>query len=87
MADPHPHPANPYPWSRAGFKTRDVHYLQELVGERVTEVLPALQTLFLDEPILSEAQEAIGEFVAMRQLAGRPVAISCWKREESEEDD
>ena len=39
--------------------------LQELVGERVTEVLPALQTLFLEE---SPLQEAIGQFVAARQL-------------------
>ena len=56
--------------------------LQELVGERVTEVLPALQTLFLEEPLSSESgpvQETIGQFVAARQLAGRPTAISCWE--------
>jgi hypothetical protein len=53
--------------------------LQELVGERVTEVLPALQTLFLVEPLPSgPAQEAIGQFVAARQLACHPVAVSFW---------
>jgi hypothetical protein len=48
--------------------------LQELVGERVTEVLPALQALFLEEPIPSgPVQEAIGQFVAARKLASHSV--------------
>jgi hypothetical protein len=56
--------------------------LQELVGERVTEALPALQTLFLEEPLPSEpVQEAIGQFIATRQLAGYPIAMSCCKFE------
>jgi hypothetical protein len=51
--------------------------LQELTGKRVTEVLPALQNIFLDgvhgepEPV----PKAISEFVAARQLSGCPVAI------------
>ena len=54
--------------------------LQELVGGRVTEVLPALETLYLEETLASEpVQESIGKFVAARQLAGRPIAISQWK--------
>ena len=54
--------------------------LQELVGERVTEVLPALQTLFLEEPVQSgSVQEAIEQFVAARQLAGRHLAVSRWE--------
>ena len=49
--------------------------LQELV--RATEVLPALQTLFLDKPHPSDpVQEAIGQFVSARQLSGHPIAIS-----------
>jgi hypothetical protein len=53
--------------------------LQELVGERVTEVLPALQTLFLEEPLPSgPVQEAIGQFVAARQLSGHPIVVSRW---------
>jgi hypothetical protein len=41
--------------------------LQELVGERVTEVLPALQNLFLEELHPSGAvEEDIGKFVATR---------------------
>jgi hypothetical protein len=53
---------------------------QELVGERVIEVLPALKTLFLEELFPSEAvQEAIGRFVSARQLASHPVAISRWE--------
>ena len=52
--------------------------LQELTGERVTEVLPALQNLFLQGPELSETvQEAIGQFTASRQLSDCPVAVHC----------
>ena len=54
--------------------------LQELVGERVTEVLPALQTLFLEKiPPVESIQEPVEQFVAARQLAGHPIAISPWK--------
>jgi hypothetical protein len=56
--------------------------LQELVGEGGTEVLPSLQSLFLEEPLKSgPVQEAIGRFVAARQLAGHPIGISLWERE------
>jgi hypothetical protein len=47
------------------FVPRIAPTLQELVGERVTEVLPALQTLYLEE--------AIVQFVATRELAGHPI--------------
>jgi hypothetical protein len=58
------------------FTPRTVPALQELVGERVTEVLPALQTLFLGETVPSgPVQEIIGQFVAARQLAGHPIAV------------
>ena len=51
--------------------------LQVLAREGVTEVLPALQTLFLEEPLPSGAiQESIEEFVAARQVSGHPVTIS-----------
>ena len=50
--------------------------LQEITGERVTEVLPALQNLFLDDFKASRPiEEGIGQFVARRQLSGHPVAI------------
>ena len=55
--------------------------IQELVGERVTELLPALQGLFFEEPFpTGPVQETIGEFVAARQLAGHPIAVSSWER-------
>jgi hypothetical protein len=67
------------------FTPRIVPALQELVGERVTEVLPALQTLFLEEPHPSgPIQEAIVQFVAARQLACHPIAVSLWEREKDE---
>jgi hypothetical protein len=52
-------------------------YLQELVGGRTTEMLPVLQSLFLEELHPSRrVEEAIGKFVAARQLSNHPVAIS-----------
>jgi hypothetical protein len=54
--------------------------VQELVGERVTEVLPGLQDLFLEEPHPSGVvQETFGQFVALRHVAGHPIAISRWE--------
>jgi len=50
--------------------------MQELTGERVTEVLPVLQNIFL--PLFARSgpiQEAIARFVAARVLFGSPVAV------------
>ena len=63
--------------------------MKELVGDGVIEVLPALQTLFLEEPWdeplpLGPTQEAIKNFAAARQLAGHSLAISHWESEEDE---
>ena len=51
--------------------------LQELVGDRITEVLPNLQNIFVQglEPS-GPLQENIGQFVAARRLSGHPIAIS-----------
>jgi hypothetical protein len=53
--------------------------LQELVGGRITEVLPSLQNIFVEalEPS-GPLQENIGPFVTARQLSDRPIAISVW---------
>jgi hypothetical protein len=57
--------------------------LQELVEERATGVLPALQTLFFEEALPSgPVQEAIGQFVSARELASHPVTISRWERKD-----
>lgn len=54
--------------------------MQELVGERVTEVLPDLQTIFLEETLTSgPVQEAIGQFVSAREHAGYPITTSHWE--------
>jgi hypothetical protein len=59
------------------FTPRIAPVLQELVEERATEVLlPALETVFLQEEYLSGS--TIEHFVAARQLAGHPVAVSRW---------
>ncbi|KAI9512456.1 hypothetical protein F5148DRAFT_1373160 [Russula earlei] len=55
--------------------------LEELAGERVTEVLPALQNIFLEglEPLESVPKHVEG-FVAARKLSGHPVAVHRWDR-------
>ena len=59
--------------------------LQELAAGSGTEMLPALQTLFLKEPPSSgPIQENIGKFIAARQLSGHPVVVSRWESEEDE---
>ncbi len=58
--------------------------LRELVGRRASEALPTLQNLFLEElhsPLARPVEEAIGRFVAARQLSNHPVAISQWERD------
>jgi hypothetical protein len=57
--------------------------LQELVGGRITEVLPTLQNIFLEkQPLGRGIPEGIGKFIAARQLSGRPISISLWERRE-----
>jgi hypothetical protein len=52
--------------------SRIVAALQGLVGESVTNVFPALESLLVERLNLSgPVQEAIGQFVAARQLASR----------------
>jgi F-box-like len=59
--------------------------LQELIGETVTGVLPALQTLLLEDVSLSgPVQEVIGSFVSGRQFSSHPVAVSHWERKWSD---
>ena len=55
--------------------------LEELVGIRITEVLPNLENIFVEELEASGLfQENIGQFVAARQLSDHPVTISGWDR-------
>jgi hypothetical protein len=62
------------------FVPRIARALEELVGERVSEVLPALQTLILQGTLPSgPVQQAIGQFVAARQFAGHSISVSRWE--------
>ena len=50
--------------------------LQELIGEGVTDVLPALQNLFIEGPQPSgQINEAIGKFVGARRHPGHPITV------------
>jgi F-box-like len=56
--------------------------LQDVVEGRATGVLPALQTLFLEEPPPSgPLQETTGELVPAQLDSSRCIAISSWERE------
>ena len=56
---------------------RIVPALQDLIGERVTEVLPTLENIFLEEGQRSgHVQEGIQQFVTMRQATNHPIAVS-----------
>ncbi|KAI9456583.1 hypothetical protein F5148DRAFT_1323693 [Russula earlei] len=54
--------------------------LEELAEERGTEVLPALQNIFLHRlRSLESAPKFIKRFIAARQLSGQPVAVYPWR--------
>jgi len=60
--------------------------LQGLAGAGVTEVLPVLRNIFVEHlDSLGPVQEALGQFVATRQLlSGHPVGVQCWVRGEGQ---
>jgi hypothetical protein len=62
------------------FAPRIAPFLQELVGGRTTEVLPALQSLILEKHPSGPFEEAIGKFVAARQFFNHPVDIKILNR-------
>jgi hypothetical protein len=56
--------------------------LKELVGGRITEVLPNLRNIFVKGLEPSGAfQKNIGQFVDARQLSGHLIAISDWNED------
>ena len=55
--------------------------LQEVTGGRTTEVLPALEKVFLEGFHSSKpVPEGIGKFISARQITTRPVTTSIWQR-------
>ena len=59
--------------------------LQELVEGRTSDVLPALQNIFLKGLEWSgSVQESIGKLVAARQAANHPIVISAWADSETD---
>ena len=65
-----------------------VRALQELIGDRTTEALPALKNIFLeDNQPRRTIRKGIQQFVAARQLSGHPVDVSHWERTRCKEGD
>ena len=60
--------------------------LQELVGERTTEVFPTLENIFLEgfQPS-GPLHEGIEKFVTARRITSRPIAVSGWDSESKRE--
>ena len=55
----------------------------ELVGGRITEVLPSLQDIFVEGlERMGPFQENTRQFVAARQLSDHPITISVWTKPE-----
>ena len=53
--------------------------LQELVGDRITEVLPILENIFLEGfESLRSVEEGIGRFISAREVAGNPITVFSW---------
>ena len=77
-----PFPAVKYLYLSRRAVRRIAPALQELVGERVTEVLPALQSLSLEsqETPAPGLDQGVRQFVDARQLSGHPITISPWER-------
>jgi hypothetical protein len=58
--------------------------LEKLTGESVTEVLPALDNLFLEGfGPTKYVEETIKSFVSRRQFSGHPVILQRWERKSS----
>ena len=53
--------------------------LEELVEEKRTDLLPALESLFFEEHVSGLSKEAIGQFLATRRLLGHTVTVSRWE--------
>ena len=61
------------------FAARIAPALQELVGERVNEVLPALESIFLEGLDSSGVVlEGIGQFITARHLSSHPIVVIPW---------
>ena len=57
--------------------------LQELVGEQATEILPALQNIFIEGSQSSgPVPEGIANFITARELSGHPVFVHRRERKQ-----
>jgi len=65
------------------FAPRVAAVMEELVGESVTEVLPALRNIFVEgyQPSVP-LEEGIRRFIAARHLSSEPIKVSHWDREQ-----
>jgi hypothetical protein len=63
------------------FALRIAPALDDLGREIVTEVLPALENVFIEKlKLYGPVTEAFRNFAAMRQLSGHPIVVCHWDR-------
>jgi hypothetical protein len=76
--------ATEYLYLSRGLAVRVAPALRGLTGAGVTDVLPVVRNIFVERlDSLGAVQEAIGEFVAARQLlSGHPIDVQSWRRQE-----
>jgi hypothetical protein len=61
-----------------GVAPRAAPPLMALTEERVTEVFPTLQNIFVEElQSMGHIQEALDHFAALQRISGFPIAIRC----------
>ena len=75
-----------YLYLGSGIAPHIIRMLRNLAGESTTELLPALQRIFVQDCQQFEAlRESMEPFISARQLSGHPVAVHRW--EELQNDD
>lgn len=59
--------------------------LWELIGGRITEVLPSLQNIFMEglKPV-GPLQKNIRRFIAKQELSSYPITISIWDSQDGD---
>ena len=59
--------------------------LQKLIGGRMTEVLPSLQNIFVEEVrpwgLINDFKDDVGQFIEARRLSDHPITISVWDKD------
>ena len=63
-----------------GFAPGIAAALEELVGDRITKILPSLQNIFVEGRKQSGLFKTnVKQFLTARKLSSHPITIFCWR--------